>query len=286
MRQLPNTTSVAWFDTTFHQTISPSIYTFPVNQEIAKKHGLRKYGFHGISYSFILRNVAEFLKKVAFHLHRPYTRPLMFSEPTSTTSLIVLHLGSGASACCIKNGQSLDTSMSLTPLAGLPGATRSGSIDPMAILHVMKDSKISVDDAEDILNKKSGWKSLTGTTSFGDIAKSKDADKRLAFDIFVDRVLDFIGAYYLKLGGQVDALVFAGGIGEKSPELRQAIASKCSCLGFQLYDGMNKSQDGAELAKTVRSISHGGKYILVCETNEQFEMAYQCMKDDKLYSRD
>lgn len=269
LKQLPNTMSIAWFDTTFHQSIPSHIYTFPIDQELAKKYGLRKYGFHGISYSFIVRNVAEFLKK-----------------PTFTTNLIILHLGSGASACCVKNGQSLDTSMSLTPLAGLPGATRSGSIDPTAILHLMKKSQTSIYDAETVLNKKSGWKSLTQTSSFGDIVESDEASKRLAFDIFVDRILDFVGAYYVKLGGQVDALVFAGGIGEKSPQLRRAVADKCSCLGFKLHEVNNVSTDEEELSKTVRSIGHGEKGILVCETNEQFEMAYQCMRDEKLYSRD
>jgi acetate kinase len=113
IKDLPGTRNVAVFDSQFHQTIPEHICTYPINQEIAKKNGLRKYGFHGISYSFITRSVAGFLGK-------------KYSE----TSLIVLHLGSGASACAIKNGKSMDTSMGLTPLAGLPGATRSGSVDP------------------------------------------------------------------------------------------------------------------------------------------------------------
>lgn len=113
MKSLPATKNIAYFDSQFHQTIPEHIRTYPIDQEIAKKNGLRKYGFHGISYSFITRSVAEFLGK-----------------PESETSIIALHLGSGASACAIKNGKSWDTSMGLTPLAGLPGATRSGSVDP------------------------------------------------------------------------------------------------------------------------------------------------------------
>ena len=113
IKDLPETRNIAVFDSQFHQTLPEHIRTYPIDQEIAKKNGLRKYGFHGISYSFITRNVADFLGK-----------------PASETSLIVLHLGSGASACAIRNGKSWDTSMGLTPLAGLPGATRSGSIDP------------------------------------------------------------------------------------------------------------------------------------------------------------
>lgn len=267
LKQLPNAKSIAWFDTTFHRTIPPHIYTYPMDPELAKKYGLRKYGFHGLSYSFILRNVSEFLQK-----------------PISETNLIVLHLGAGASACCIQNGKSLDTSMSLTPLAGLPGATRSGSIDPSAILHLMNESHdTTVHDAEMILNKKSGWKSLTGTTSFGDIVDSDEPNKKLAFDIFVDRIMDFVGAYYLKLGGQVDALVFSGGIGERSSQLRATVANKCACLGFNLDDGRNRSKDQDEISKVVQSIGGGSRQILVCQTDEQYEMAYQCMQDEKLY---
>lgn len=110
---LPSTRNIAVFDSEFHQTIPEHVYTYPINQEIAKKNGLRKYGFHGISYSFITRSVAEFLGK-----------------KEKDTNLILLHLGSGASACAVRNGKSWDTSMGLTPLAGLPGATRSGSLDP------------------------------------------------------------------------------------------------------------------------------------------------------------
>jgi acetate kinase len=113
IKELPMTRNVAVFDSEFHQTVPKHISTYPINQEIAQKNGLRKYGFHGISYSFITRSVAQFLGK-----------------KESETTLIVLHLGSGASACAIKDGRSWDTSMGLTPLAGLPGATRSGSVDP------------------------------------------------------------------------------------------------------------------------------------------------------------
>jgi len=113
LKELPGTRNVAVFDSQFHQSIPEHIRTYPINQEVAKKNKLRKYGFHGISYSFITRSVANFLGK-----------------PESETNLIVLHLGSGASACAVKRGKSWDTSMGLTPLAGLPGATRSGSVDP------------------------------------------------------------------------------------------------------------------------------------------------------------
>jgi acetate kinase len=121
--------------------------------------------------------------------------------------------------------------MSLTPVDGLPGATRTGSIDPTAILHYMRRSGASIDDAESELNSKSGWKAITGTSSFGEIVASKEDKDKLAFDLVVDRVMNYVGAYWTKLEGQVDALVFAGGIGEKSPQLRAKIAESASVWG-------------------------------------------------------
>ena len=171
----------------------------------------------------------------------------MVQDP-STLNLIVLHLGSGASVCAIKQGKSLDTSMGLTPLTGLPGATRSGQVDPSLIFHYTnkagrishdrsQEVNVHVTNAEDILNKRSGWKAITGTTDFGEVVKNMkahadaapgtdDAKWKLAYDLFVDRIYDFVGAYYLKLGGKVDAIVFSGGIGERSVELRQTIVGQ------------------------------------------------------------
>lgn len=117
MKVLPKSLNIAYFDSSFHATIPKAIRTYPIDPEVASKNKLRKYGFHGISYAFITRSVADFLKR----------------DP-SQTSLIALHLGSGASACAVKNGKSIDNSMGLTPLAGLPGATRSGSVDPRSVL--------------------------------------------------------------------------------------------------------------------------------------------------------
>lgn len=123
MKALPKAKNIAYFDSSFHSTMPKEIETYPIDLEIAKKNKLRKYGFHGISYAFITRSVAEFLKK-----------------PVSETSIIALHLGSGASACAVKNGKSMDNSMGLTPLAGLPGATRSGDVDPSLIFHFTHDA--------------------------------------------------------------------------------------------------------------------------------------------------
>ncbi|KAJ5467699.1 Acetate/Proprionate kinase [Penicillium sp. IBT 31633x] len=262
--ELPNVKSITYFDSAFHKTIPEAVRTYPINQDIAKSNGLRKYGFHGISYSFILRSVAQFLQK-----------------PIEKTNLIVLHIGSGASICAIKNGESVDTSMGLTPLAGLPGATRSGSIDPSLVFHYTNEAgklspasttEMHISTAEDILNKQSGWKALTGTTNFAEIAVPNPPSKahKLAFDIFVDRILGYVGSYYVKLNAEIDGVVFSGGIGEKSALLRKTLVEKCQCLGLAIDDAANDKGPGDE--ETVKDISKGsgkGPRVLVCQTNEQ-----------------
>ncbi|KAJ6466557.1 acetate and butyrate kinase [Mycena vitilis] len=293
LSQLPNAKSIAFFDTAFHRSIPPHIANYAINQKIAKERGLKKYGFHGLSCTrrlllqhypaypafvldaFILRSVARFLQK-----------------PPASLNLIVLHLGSGASACCIQHGQSLDTSMGLTPLNGLPGATRSGAIDPSLIFHYTNKAgrmshdksqavNLHVTQAEHILNTQSGWKALTGTTDFGAITQRRadDASARLAFELFADRVMNYVGSYHLKLGGAVDALVFSGGIGEHSKELRAFIGERIKCLRYEMDAARNEAVDSVEGAVVEVGVTRDetpAKQLLVCRTDEQLEMARQC----------
>ena len=229
-----------------------------------------------------------------------HSRFHLSSQDPSETNVIAMHLGSGASICAIALGKSLDTSMGLTPVSGLPGATRSGAIDPSLIFHYTNRAgrmshdrslavNVHVTEAEEILNKRSGWAALTGTTDFGEIVrqmKAVDARKakgeaveeeeeeegkwRLAFELFLDRIVGYLGAYYVKLGGEVDALVFAGGIGERSVELREAVTKKAACLGFQLDPEANRKVDGDGGAVVVEiGTSKDGKRVLVCWTDEQ-----------------
>ncbi|KAK2463956.1 hypothetical protein APHAL10511_004007 [Amanita phalloides] len=287
--QMPHATSIAYFDTSFHRTIPPHIYSYAINQEIATKRGLRKYGFHGLSYAYILRETSKYLNKA----------PEMLN-------LILMHLGAGASVCAIRRGISLDTSMGLTPLNGLPGATRSGTVDPSLIFHYTnKAGKISHDpnlvvnvgvtQAEDILNRQAGWKSITGSANFRDIVQNANLTRppeqqennssNLAFHLFVDRVLDFVGAYHLKLGADVDALVFAGGVGERSRELRHVICKAVECLQYQPIDSAKNNNVDSNMANVI-DIGAGkadkGR-VLVCRTDEQFEMARECVLDAKLW---
>lgn len=258
---LSHAQSYACFDSQFHATIPKYVSTYAISPEIAEKNKLRRYGFHGLSYSFIARSTARFLEK-----------------REEEVNLIVCHLGSGASACAIRSGKSIDTTMGLTPLEGLPGATRSGNVDPSLIFHyasnVGKLSGSSTDSlhisrAEEILNKQAGWKALTGTTDFGVLTEKmsgtgKEAEAcKVAFDLFVHRLTSAIGGYFVQLDGKVDALVFAGGIGEKSAILRRAVVDKVACLGFSLPED-EPSQD---------SVQRIGDKVLICKTDEQYEMA-------------
>jgi len=283
MRELSAARNIACFDSQFHATLPEHVRTYPIDQDIARGNHLRKYGFHGISYAFVTRAAAEFLG----------------SEPKNV-NIIALHLGSGASACAIRAGESVDTSMGLTPLAGLPGATRSGSVDPSLVFHYASDvgrlapastKELHISRAEEILNKEAGWKALTGTTDFGVIASKAfpssgepDPTMRLAFDLFVDRVCAFIGSYYVSLRGQVDALIFAGGIGEKSQRLRAAVVDQIGCLGFALDKEANK---GVKFDRdhVVREIgaAEAKHRVLVCQTDEQFEMARACAEDGEFW---
>ncbi|KAF2477618.1 acetate kinase [Lindgomyces ingoldianus] len=274
---LPHATNIAYFDSSFHATMPSHIRTYPIDPAVAQKNKLRKYGFHGISYSFIVHAVSGHLKK-----------------PLNQLNIIALHLGSGASACCILNGQSHDTTMGLTPLAGLPGATRSGSIDPSLMFHFThsagqpsrsSSAHLHITQAEEILNKQSGWKSLTGTTNFGDISeKAECGDEvcKLAFDIFVDRIVNYVAPYFVKLNGEVDALVFAGGIGERGAVLRREVVDGVKCLGFEL-DREKNEKPGEGVVVDVSG--KGSRYkTLVVKTDEQLEMARGVLEERERFS--
>jgi acetate kinase len=144
--------------------------------------------------------------------------------------------------------------------------------------------ELHISRAEEILNKESGWKSLTGTTDFGAIASSSESTHKLAFDLLVDRICGFVGTYYVTLRGRVDALVFAGGIGEKSEQLRAAVVEQCGCLGFEIDQGKN----GQKIEGVVQDVGREGAAhrVLVCQTDEQFEMARAVAEDEKIWKED
>lgn len=272
LEKCQNATNIAFFDTAFHNTIPAPARTYAISPDQAQKHGLQKQGSHGISYSFMTRSVIRYLR----------------AYPPET-NLILLHLGTECSACCIQGGQSIDTTIGLTPLAGLPGATSVGDSDPSLIFHFTQDASSKgsgVAQAELILNKEFGWKAVTGTTDFGAIAQKAfsnppDEKCKLAFDILVDRIVGYVGSYFVKLGGEVNALVFAGGVGENCPRLREEVCKKLKFLGFVFDHKANEK--AAESKDVVMDVGAEGceHRILVCKTDEQLEMAAQCAKESE-----
>ncbi|CAI2169602.1 4920_t:CDS:2 [Funneliformis geosporum] len=286
LKELPNSTNYAFFDTLFHQSIPPHVYTYALPFEKAKQKRIRKYGFHGISHSYVTKIAANYLG---------------IDWNDDDTKFISLHLGSGASVCAVKGGKSINTTMGLTPLEGLPGATRSGSIDPSAIFHLSskarkcEESHHSVEkqfhltEAESILNHDSGFKGLCGLSNFGDITKSihnategneNQERAKLTFNIFVNRIVNYIGSYFVELEGNISALIFTGGIGENSKELRESVTDKVECLGFPKVDkeknenvegSFKKGDDVVEISNRTK----GKSRVLVVETNEEKEMVNQ-----------
>ncbi|KAK6510648.1 hypothetical protein TWF506_009750 [Arthrobotrys conoides] len=281
LKSFPKATNIAFFDSSFHNSLPDFIKAYPIDQKIAKERKLRKYGFHGLSYCWIVKNVARFLEK----------------DP-SEISIIALHLGSGASMCAIKNGESYDTSMGLTPLEGLPGGSRSGTMDPSLVFHYSsrpadsdKVSSVELSHAERIMNLSSGFKALTGTSDFSKILATDPPTREsdLAINLFLDRILGFFGSYWLKLNGGrgcVDAVVFAGGIGESSAAFREMIVKGLDGLngGFDGIDS-EKNQEGGDGRAVVYSIGDGigRSRLLVCETNEELEMVKECLEDKGLW---
>ena len=312
------------FDNMFHATLPPEEREYMISPAKARSEGLRRYGFHGLSCAFITRAVGAWLENQT----KPSPPPPLPQQQQQQSNppqqrgpnLIALHLGSGCSATCIRGGISIATSMGLTPVSGLPGATRSGDVDPSLIFHYTHSAgklstasaaeaqaseetgggggKMHITRAEEILNQESGWKSWAGTTDFGLLcskafpssssSSSKDTNEqeqalaRLAFDILVSRIADFIAAYYIKLRGDVDALVFAGGIGEKGSLLRAAVVEKIGCLGFEIDGEANAKptfKKKEEEEEVVAEIGRpGGKHrVVVCRTDEQREMARECV---------
>ncbi|EJD54191.1 acetate kinase [Auricularia subglabra TFB-10046 SS5] len=272
LQHLPNSTQVLCFDTLFHASLPPHIYTYPLAPpEHAPPIPLRKYGAHGLSYASILRDVAAFLDK-----------------PQKECTLVVAHLGSGASVCMIRDGKSADTSMGVSPLEGLPGGTRSGSVDPVLVFHhtpgcadMVEQGGGLVSKAELVLNKQGGLQAICGTSDFGRILSrmgdARDTTARLAYDVFLDRVLNFVGAYMLKLAGagaRVDGVVFSGGIGERAARLRADVARYLGAFGGELDKARNEEGEKDSEGNVKRISSDASKLgIFVCKTDEETQCA-------------
>lgn len=249
---MPGVPMVGCFDTAFHQTMPKKAYLYPIPIEYYEKYGIRKYGFHGTSHSFVSKETAKFLGMDLDH-----------------SKIIVCHLGNGASVSAVVNGKCVDTSMGLTPLAGLCMGTRSGDVDPSVVEFLGKKLNLDASGVLQILNKKSGVYGLSRglSSDFRDLASAAEEgnqDAKVALEVFAYRVVTTIGAYIAAMNG-VDAIAFTAGIGENDKEIRKEIMSYFTYMGIQIDDEKN-----AVRGENVK-ISTDDSRVAVCviPTNEE-----------------
>lgn len=253
---MPGVPQAGVFDTAFHQTMPEEAYLYGIPYEYYEKYRIRRYGFHGTSHSFVSKRAAE-----------------MLGKPYEDTKIIVCHLGNGASVSAVKNGKCVDTSMGLTPLEGLIMGTRSGDIDPAIIEFLAHKEGMSIDEIMSILNKKSGMYGLSGYLSSDsrDLHAACEEGKPEGIrtvKAFCYRVAKYIGAYTAAMNG-VDAICFTAGIGENSPETREAV---CEYLGY-LGISIDKEQNKKRGEDVVISTADSKVKVMVIPTNEELAIA-------------
>jgi acetate kinase len=255
----PDVPHVAVFDTAFHQTLAPEVYTYAIDAQVAASHRIRRYGFHGTSHKFVSEAAAAFL-----------------GRPLGDLKQIVFHLGNGASVTAIDGGRSVETSMGFTPLEGLVMGTRSGDLDPAVLFHLARREGMSIDQLDDLLNKRSGMLGLAGSSDLRDIRAaiaSGDEQARLAFEVYVHRLRAYAGAYLAQLGG-ADVISFTAGVGENAPLVRARALDTLGFAGVELDEERNLAP-----ARGIRRISTDASpvAVLVVPTDEELEIARQTL---------
>ncbi len=252
---MPEVPMVAVFDTAFHQTMPEKAYLYGIPYEYYETYKIRKYGFHGTSHSFVSKHTAELLGK----------------QPEQLKT-IVCHLGNGASICAVKYGQSVDTSMGLTPLDGLVMGTRSGTIDPAVVEFLAQKEQKTISEVLDILNKKSGVFGVSGVSSdFRDLEQAiREGNERaaIAMEVFCYRVAQYVGSYTAVMNG-VDAIAFTAGVGENNSTVRKKVCEYLGYLGVVLDDTKNQIRG----EDTIISASDSKVAVLVVPTNEELAIA-------------
>lgn len=248
---------VAVFDTAFHQTLPAAAYTYAIDAELAKQHRVRRYGFHGTSHQFVSEAAAAHLGRDLGDLRQ-----------------LVFHLGNGASVTAIDGGRSVETSMGLTPLEGLVMGTRSGDLDPAALVHLSRRAGLSINELDALLNTRSGLQGLAGRSDMRDILAGVDAGEEaatLAFDVYVHRLRAYAGAYIAQLGG-VDVISFTAGVGENAARVRSEALATLGFAGVEVDQARN-----AERGRGIRRISTDASTVtvLVVPTNEELQIARQ-----------
>ena len=252
---IPGVPQVGVFDTAFHQTMPAKAFMYALPYEDYGKFGVRRYGFHGTSHRYVSRSACEFL-----------------GEPYEKQRIITCHIGNGGSITAVKDGISVDTSMGLTPTEGLVMGTRVGDVDPGALTYLMKCEGLDADGLTNVINKKSGVFGISGISSdmrdIEDAIAAGNERAKLAMDMYEYRILKYIGAYTAVLGG-VDVIAFTAGVGENSPELREAICEKLAYMGITLDKEANRSR-----GKEVEISGKDSKVkVVVIPTDEELVIA-------------
>ena len=251
---LPDTPQVAVFDTAFHATIPPEGTTWAIDAGLAERWQIRRYGFHGTSHAYVARRTAELL-----------------GRPPAETNVITLHLGNGASACAVRGGRSVATSMGMSPQGGLVMGTRSGDIDPTVVFHLHRVAGWAVDEIEASLTRRAGLQGLTGENDLRAVLRRRadgDPAAGLAFDVYCRRIREYVGAYLAVLG-RVDAITFTAGVGEHAPDVRAAALSGLTALGIEIDAGRNAA------GETIISTDASRTRVCVVPTDEELEIAGQ-----------
>jgi acetate kinase len=236
-RQFPDVPQVAVFDTAFHATLPPAAYTYAIDAETAAAHGIRRFGFHGISIEHASAGAAD-----------------LIGRPVPELNLIVAHLGNGASVTAVSAGRSVETSMGMTPLEGLVMGTRSGDLDPSITFHLLRSGR-SADDVEQLYEHRSGLRGLAGDNDMRAVlarAESGDPAARLAIEVYCHRLRKYIGAYMAVLG-TVDGIVFTGGVGEHAVAIRMRTLTGLTAIGIDLDAQANATGSGARVISTADS---------------------------------
>ena len=258
---LPDVPQVAVFDTAFHQTMPDYAYMYAIPYSLYKKYGLRRYGFHGSSHRFVSSQACDFL-----------------GVPYPKQRIITCHLGNGASLTAIKNGQSIDTSMGLTPVEGLMMGTRSGDLDLGIFTFIVNKEEITINAATTLINKHSGLLGVSGVSSdmreVMNAAEEKNERAELAVNVYAYRIKKYIGSYIAALGG-LDVLVFTGGIGENSAKIRSVACNNLLYLGIELDEDKNTTVKGTE---ELISSKNSNVKVVVIPTNEELVIAHDTKK--------
>ena len=257
---MPGKPMVGVFDTAFHQTIPEERYIYPIHYEYYEKYGIRKYGFHGTSHKYVSQRLAEIENK-----------------DIKDMKIVTCHLGQGSSICAIDGGKSVDTSMGLTPLGGIPMVTRSGDLDPSVLTYIMKKENISAEEMENILNKKSGVMGISGLAPDFRVIEngSNEGDKRakIAMENFKYSVAGYIAKYAAAMDG-IDYIIFTGGVGENQINIRKGICEKLKFMGVEIDEDLNNMRgEEKEISKPESKVK-----VFVVPTNEELMIAKETKK--------